>query len=271
MITSSKQISTHFHSSEFKCQHCNKIKIDEKLVQKMENIFSRLNASKCIISSGYRCKTYDIQIGGFAGRHSEGLAADCCYYDKNGKIIPSKIVICVAYDLGELNGIAKIDNNYVHLDNRSNGTYRGDETRGNSSYWTNPYTYFGVSKSDVAKYTGESTTSKKSNEEVAKEVIDGKWGNGEERKNKLTQAGYNYSDVQAIVNKLLSGNKVTYLSNTNYKGTSIVDALNQIKVDSSYNYRSKLAKANGITNYGGTSSQNTQLLNLLKKGKLIKA
>lgn len=271
MITSSKQISTHFHSSEFKCQHCNKIKIDEKLVQKMENIFSRLNASKCIISSGYRCPTYDVQIGGFAGRHSEGLAADCCYYDKNGKIIPSKIVICVAYDLGELNGIAKINNNYVHLDNRSGSTYRGDETKGNSSYWTNPYTYFGVSKSDVAKYTGESTTSKKSNEEVAKEVIDGKWGNGEERKNRLTQAGYNYSDVQAIVNKLLSGNKVTYLSNTSYKGTSIVDALNQIKVDSSYNYRSKLAKANGITNYTGTSNQNTQLLNLLKKGKLIKA
>ena len=116
----------------------------------------------------------------------------------------------------------------------------------------------------------ENTTSKKSNEEVAKEVIDGKWGNGEDRKTKLTNAGYNYNDVQAIVNKLLSGNKVTYLSNTSYKGTSIVDALNQIKVDSSYSYRSKLAKANGITNYSGTASQNTKLLDLLKKGKLIK-
>lgn len=40
-------------------------------------------------------------------------------------------------------------------------------------------------------------------EEVAKEVLAGKWGNGAERKNKLTQAGYNYSEVQAIVNKLL--------------------------------------------------------------------
>lgn len=158
MITSSKQISTHFHSSEFVCQHCGKIKIDEKLVNKMEHIFSKLNASKCIISSGYRCSKYDIQIGGFAGRHSEGLAADCVYYDKNGKIIPSKIVICVAYDLGELNGIAKINDNYVHLDNRNGSVYRGDETKGNSSYWTNPYSYFGVSKSDVAKYTGEATT-----------------------------------------------------------------------------------------------------------------
>jgi hypothetical protein len=158
MITNSKQISAHFHSTEFRCQHCGAIKIDENLVNKMEHIFSKVNASKCIISSGHRCATYDKQIGSFLGRHYEGLAADCCYYDKNGNIIPSKIICCVAYDLGELNGIAKIDNNYVHLDNRQGSTYRGDETRGNSSYWSNPYSYFGVSKSDVAKYTGESVT-----------------------------------------------------------------------------------------------------------------
>lgn len=155
MITSSKQISTHFHSTEFKCPHCGKIKIDENLVNKVEHIFSKLNASKCIVSSGYRCPTYDKRENGFAGRHSEGLAMDCIFYDKSNKIIPSKIVICVAYDLGELNGIAKINDNYTHLDNRSGSTYRGDETRGNSSYWTNPYSYFGVSKADVAKYTGE--------------------------------------------------------------------------------------------------------------------
>lgn len=64
---------------------------------------------------------------------------------------------------------------------------------------------------------------------------------------------------------------VKYLSNPGYKGSSIVDGLNQIKVDSSYNYRSKLAKVNGISNYRGTAEQNTQLLNLLKKGKLIAA
>lgn len=45
--------------------------------------------------------------------------------------------------------------------------------------------------------------SKKSNLEVAKEVINGKWGNGSERKNRLTQAGYSYSAIQALVNELL--------------------------------------------------------------------
>lgn len=159
MITVSKQISEHFHSSEFRCKcGCGQIKIDEELVSKMENIFSRLNASKCIISSGYRCSSYDKVIGGFVGRHAEGLAADCIYYDKDGAIIPSKIVICVAWDLGQLRGIAKINDNYTHLDNRSSGYYRGDETVSNNSVWTNPYDYFGVSKQDVAKYTGEKVT-----------------------------------------------------------------------------------------------------------------
>lgn len=44
---------------------------------------------------------------------------------------------------------------------------------------------------------------KKSVDEVAREVIQGKWGNGSERKNRLTAAGYNYNEVQKRVNELL--------------------------------------------------------------------
>ena len=52
------------------------------------------------------------------------------------------------------------------------------------------------------------TTSKpqpvlKSVDEVAREVIAGKWGNGADRKARLTQAGYDYSAVQARVNQLI--------------------------------------------------------------------
>ena len=43
----------------------------------------------------------------------------------------------------------------------------------------------------------------KSIEALAKEVIDGKWGNGKERKDRLTKAGYNYREVQDKVNALL--------------------------------------------------------------------
>lgn len=52
--------------------------------------------------------------------------------------------------------------------------------------------------------------------------------------------------------------------------SSIVEALKSIGVDSSYNYRAKIAAANGIQGYSGTASQNIQLLDLLKSGKLQK-
>lgn len=44
---------------------------------------------------------------------------------------------------------------------------------------------------------------KKSLEDVAREVINGKWGNNPERKDKLIKAGYVPAEVQAVVNKLL--------------------------------------------------------------------
>lgn len=44
----------------------------------------------------------------------------------------------------------------------------------------------------------------KSNYEVAKEVLLGLWGNGEERKKRLWDEGYNYDAVQSIVNALIS-------------------------------------------------------------------
>ncbi len=46
-----------------------------------------------------------------------------------------------------------------------------------------------------------SNQAKKTNEEISDEVIKGYWGNGEERKTKLTNAGYNYNTIQKMVNK----------------------------------------------------------------------
>lgn len=51
---------------------------------------------------------------------------------------------------------------------------------------------------------------KKSIDEIAKEVLAGKWGNGTERKTKLEKAGYSYNAVQAKVNELSKPKKVTY-------------------------------------------------------------
>ena len=58
----------------------------------------------------------------------------------------------------------------------------------------------GCFKISVKESAKSATTTKKSNEEIAKEVLAGKWGNGAERKNRLTAAGYDYQAIQNIVN-----------------------------------------------------------------------
>jgi len=45
---------------------------------------------------------------------------------------------------------------------------------------------------------------KKTVDQIAQEVLDGKWGNGAERKRALEAAGYSYADVQKKVNELLT-------------------------------------------------------------------
>lgn len=44
---------------------------------------------------------------------------------------------------------------------------------------------------------------KKSNEDIAKEVIEGKWSSGNDRRQRLTNAGYDYNVIQNIVNSML--------------------------------------------------------------------
>lgn len=137
----------------------------------------------------------------------------------------------------------------------------------------------GLSKkaTETKSTTNTSTETKKTVEEIAKEVIAGKWGNGVDRASRIKAAGYDYNAVQNKVNELcgsktsaVSTPKVNYYPR--YFGTSgsIVTALNSLKIGSSFANRKKIAKANDIKAYLGTAAQNTKLLNLLKQGKLIK-
>lgn len=52
--------------------------------------------------------------------------------------------------------------------------------------------------------TSTETTDKKSVDELAQEVIDGKWGDGTDRKKRLEKAGYDYNAVQDRVNEMLA-------------------------------------------------------------------
>ena len=101
------------------------------------------------------------------------------------------------------------------------------------------------------KYAGKSGTThpvkptqpvKKPNEEIANEVINGAWGNGEDRKKRLTDAGYNYTVVQAIVNK-----KMAAKNQSVYYVVKSGDTLSGIASKYGTTYQ-QLAKINGIAN-----------------------
>lgn len=74
--------------------------------------------------------------------------------------------------------------------------------------------------------TPSTPSGSKSNEELADEVIAGKWGNGDDRKNRLTAAGYNYSAIQSIVNQKLSGVSSTPKPSTKSNETIAQEVIN---------------------------------------------
>ena len=64
---------------------------------------------------------------------------------------------------------------------------------------------------DIQKSKKKTTTPVlKNDEEIIKEIMEGKWGNGEERKKNLQNSGYDYTRIQAKINEL-------YRNNTNRK------------------------------------------------------
>ena len=65
--------------------------------------------------------------------------------------------------------------------------------------------------------------------------------------------------------------KTVYYPKYKGKSKSLVDALKSLGINSEKNNRKRIAALNGIKNYKGTAAQNTKLLNLLKRGKLIKS
>lgn len=93
---------------------------------------------------------------------------------------------------------------------------RGDTLSGIAARYGTTYkklaAYNGIANPNVIRVgqkiripgTGSSSAApKKTNTELAKEVIAGKWGNGTDRRKRLEAAGYNYDAVQKLVNEML--------------------------------------------------------------------
>ena len=146
------QLTAHFNAHEFKCK-CGQphdYELSDKLVSMLEQLYEKLNCSKIIVTSGYRCTKHDKTVGGSGtGQHTKGTAADICCYGQDGKPISSKVVCCTAQDLG-FEGIANITSEYIytHVDVRTGYRWLGDETVNNNTVTDDFYKYFGISKTD---------------------------------------------------------------------------------------------------------------------------
>lgn len=117
------------------------------------------------------------------------------------KAIAATIDLCV--DICERNHITAL--NYT-------GDATGNLTRHNMFKNTNcpgPYlqSKFPYIAKEVNKRLKNYGTTTLNITVVAQDVIKGKYGNGQERKNKLAAAGYDYKTVQAKVNEILRRNK----------------------------------------------------------------
>ena len=146
----STQLSPHFNAREFRCS-CGKSHetlLASELVDKLEALYTALNCSKIIVTSGYRCSEHDKAVGGTSsGQHTKGTAADVCCYGQDEQPISSKTVCCKAQDLG-FGGIANITAayQYTHLDVRTGYRWLGDEVKGNGTVTEDFYKYFGIKK-----------------------------------------------------------------------------------------------------------------------------
>lgn len=111
----------------------------------------------------------------------------------------------------------------------------------------------------------ESTTSEKTNEEIAKEVIQGKWGNGADRKSRLTAAGYDYAAVQAIVDKLVKGESTsTSTPSTTVKATGVASKLDKTLAGT---YTVTASSGLNVRNAAGTAAK---VLVTIPKGTKVK-
>lgn len=76
------------------------------------------------------------------------------------------------------------------------------------------------------------------------------------------------NDIEVVEEKAVEFQKADTGLFERFGGTTFIDALTRIGEDSSFEFRAKIAKANGIPNYYGRPDQNDKLLALASKGEL---
>ena len=128
-----------------------------------------------------------------------------------------KVGACMVWEgKGDLAGHVAIvekvyDNNHVYTSESGYGSknpFWNSHRYNNNGRWgcNSNYKFLGFIYNPAVKEEVIEAPARKSVDELAREVIRGDWGNGQDRKDRLTAAGYSYNEVQGRVNEILRGN-----------------------------------------------------------------
>ena len=197
-----------------------------------QNFINSIYEALCKYAPTYNIKCYSAIIGQSileSGWGKSKLASSYHNYFglKCGSSYKGKSVNMKTFEEYEAGTLTQISDNFRVFDNLESGVkgyldFINTKRYSNLKNVSSPKEYLQNIKNDgyatsstyvdsvmkiVTSYNLTSYDSKisKSLEEIAKEVVAGKWGNGNERKTALTKAGYDYTTIQSLVNKLLKG------------------------------------------------------------------
>ena len=197
-----------------------------------QNFINSIYEALCKYAPTYSIKCYSAIIGQAileSGWGKSKLATNFHNYFglKCGSSWKGKSVNMKTFEEFKAGTLTQISDNFRVFDNLESGVkgyldFINTKRYSNLKNVSSPKEYLQIIKNDgyatsstyvdsimkiVTSYNLTSYDSKisKSLEEIAKEVIAGKWGNGNERKTALTKAGYDYTTIQSLVNKLLKG------------------------------------------------------------------
>lgn len=208
--------------------------------------------------------------------HDNGFRSRYQHMKKGSVTVKKGDKVKAGQVIGYIGNTGNSSGRHLHFDISTTGKVAGGTyvASQNRTYF-DPKPYLNGTKT-LSKNT-VTATAKKSVSEIAKDIINGvgEWKNcnGAARKTKLESMGYNYAEVQAEINKQLRTSS-KYFPKYEGKSTQIDVVLKDIGVPTNYygnwSKRKPIAKANGISVYIGSSSQNLKLVNLAKQGKLVK-
>lgn len=134
------KLSEHFDSDEFVCECGIGHTMDAELINKLEELFTAINADAILVTSGYRCTDCSVKVGGTkTDAHTRGIASDIIVR-KGTSYVDSETVAEYAEKIG-FSGIGIIDSHAVHVDVRNphnyvNSHWFGDERTGNDNIKT---------------------------------------------------------------------------------------------------------------------------------------